>query len=255
MSATTTSKVVTVDSDRDTDYLTVNDDDRATTIAVITAADIIASYDRIKDQDAETDLKNKFRALLYYHYMVDDTISDNDMKTVAAVTNSEFVCLLLARKGLEAAMTKSSNSSNSSNTVTNKRACSSHNFTDLALDNSRARIRSKNDLILAIQLFSQRTLNNYQFTIDDLDVLPYAIKHYNSLVIDKLLPFANTSGASNGSSSMLSLQVPDLQEFPRLQQEMSRFRRDVHWYRQTQAVQLINQQRLRSWTSRSMSIY
>jgi len=235
----------------------------------ISAEDIIQCYNQIKDKDAEVDLRNKFRALLYYHYMVDHDITDEVMLEVAQLTRLEFVCLLLARNGLVCYNGCSSASGVNHNTgvpndpdVSNRAlgtfgrsssarasvACNQYGFSDLMLDNNQAKIRSKDDLILAIQVFSQRALVNYQFSEADIDVLPYAIRHYNTLAIDKILPFAKGTG-------VLSLQIPDLSDYPRLQEEMSRFRRDVVWYRQLQEVQKVNKQRLHSWSRRTTSIY
>jgi hypothetical protein len=259
----------------------------------ILANDILASYKRIQNKDAEPDLRNKFRALLYYHTK-DGTISNETLKEVLSITQSEFICLLLARKDLvcyNGGNTDDSESESSGSeeediitctslqckeqitnqkwatpnrrwatpeqsspvaktNVTNKKyndnecVCSNYYFSDLLLDNDGAKIRSKDDLIKAIQSFSQNAISRYRFTSADVDLLPIAIEHYNALAIEKILPFAK-------SANNIVIKIPDISEFPRLQQEMSRFRRDTVWYQQLQQVQEENRQRLNYWRLRA----
>lgn len=280
----------------------------------ISAAEILASYKRVQNHDAELDLRNKFRAILYY-YVKDGAVSDNTLKTVAASSQSEFVCLLLARKGLtcyrysndshinynqgrsrsktqyrntqqggESSESGDNSSSSSeeeteseeedeedvitcvdgkctdrdiktvrttySNVINNKSKnnkscvgpCSGYYFSDLLLDNDKAIIKSKDDFIRAIQSFSQNAISRYHVTAADVDLLPIAIEHYNALAIEKILPFAKFIN--------MIIKIPDIQGFPRLQLELSRFKRDTVWYSQLLEVQKENQRRIAFWKSR-----
>lgn len=222
----------------------------------ISLEEILTGYNRIKDRDAEPDLRNKFRALLYYHTK-DGAISDTTLLEVANATQSEFVCLLLARKNLvcfnnteiereDIISCTSLDCTEKKTTVTTKDLCNGpcakYRFTDLLLDNEDAKIKSKDDLIKAIQSFSQRVLSRYNFTEADVDLLPIAIEHYNSLAISKLLPFVR--------SAYTPIKIPNLQEFPRLQQEMSKFKRDTVWFSQLSQVQEENNRRLSYWKTK-----